>query len=122
MQVNQALLDACQLDTLSILQRFVVAKDEGAMVMTLQLVLKEATQGTLDSQKAQPVKVMPINGVARMPTCQWRSYIVLGIYLHDLAILQTLTCQQTSTSFCDHGGLASVIHLFYKSWTFQAIF
>lgn len=62
MQVNQALMDACQLDTLSILQRFVAAKDEDAMVMTLQLILKEATQGAIGSQKAQPVKVMPLNG------------------------------------------------------------
>lgn len=50
-------MDACQLDTLSILQRFIAAKDADAMVTTLQLVLKEATHGIADSPSNQPVKV-----------------------------------------------------------------
>ncbi|KAK9855186.1 hypothetical protein WJX84_007309 [Apatococcus fuscideae] len=110
-QINQALLDACQLDTLSILHRFVAAKDADAMVTTLQLVLREASHGISDSHNSQSVKAGVLIAAALLVTCMPQIILPLSM----------ATSVATSSELNNTAAKFPSIHFTLTSWLLDLV-
>ncbi len=60
LQAHQCLLETCQSDTYSILQRFLAAKDVHSVAEVLQLVLKEASPAFQPTSNGHSTKANPL--------------------------------------------------------------